>query len=426
MKKALVLGGGGSKGAYEIGVWKALDELEEQFDIVCGTSIGAMIGVLYVQQEYDKAYQLWRDLKVDDVMANGINLDMDIELIMSQKDKYKPFLESFVQHKGADISPFEEMITGLFDAEKFFSSPIDYGCMCVNVTKHKAHPMCKKDMDASNALDYVLASASCYPAFPMKQIHGEKYVDGGYADNVPINLAKAMGADYIVAVDLKSVGRTVVKQPQENLIYIEPYVSLGSFLLFDHDKIMENMHRGYLDTMKKYGKYLGSIYTFALEDEGLMEAFEDTMQEGFLHLKDTIEADKMHALTEKITSISLLNGLKKYESYTLPFCAMLEQAALAFGMDERSIYHFADFKQEVLKIADSYLPEGNPSLTDLENVKEALLSIKDNKAKELISINYYYLNKDEKNSALMQFLATMTNDSFLIAYGLYLLKINDR
>ena len=68
MKKALVLGGGGSKGAYEIGVWKALDELDQHFDIVCGTSIGAMIGVLYVQQEYDKAYELWSNLTIDDVM----------------------------------------------------------------------------------------------------------------------------------------------------------------------------------------------------------------------------------------------------------------------------------------------------------------------------------------------------------------------
>ena len=45
MKRALVFGGGGSKGAYEIGVWKALDALGQTFDIVTGTSIGSMIGV---------------------------------------------------------------------------------------------------------------------------------------------------------------------------------------------------------------------------------------------------------------------------------------------------------------------------------------------------------------------------------------------
>lgn len=426
MKKALVLGGGGSKGAYEIGVWKALKELDEHFDIVCGTSIGAMIGVLYVQQDYDKAYQLWHDLKIDDVMANGINLDLDMELIMSQKDKYKPFFENFVQHKGADISPFEQMIHELFDAEKFFSSSIDYGCMCVNVTRHKAHPVMKKEMNASNVLDYVMASASCYPAFPMKEIEDEKFVDGGYADNVPITLARSMGADSIVAVDLKSVGRTIIKQPQEDLIYIEPYVSLGSFLLFDHDKIMENMQLGYLDTMKKYGRYLGTIYTFIKEDNSSMDQFEVLMQAGFQHLKETIDADKMHLLTEKITSISLLRGLKKYEGYDMPFCAMLEHAAQAFDMEYGKIYCFDDFKGAVLRIVDAYLPNENASLTDIENVKELLSSIKNNKARDLISISYFYLIKDEKSSALIQLLATMTNDSFLIAYLLYLMKIMDR
>lgn len=46
MKRVLVFGGGGSKGAYEIGVWKALDELGLHFDAVCGTSIGALIGTM--------------------------------------------------------------------------------------------------------------------------------------------------------------------------------------------------------------------------------------------------------------------------------------------------------------------------------------------------------------------------------------------
>ena len=54
MKRALVLGGGGSKGAYELGVWRALDELGISFDIVTGTSIGAMIGAMYVQKQYEE------------------------------------------------------------------------------------------------------------------------------------------------------------------------------------------------------------------------------------------------------------------------------------------------------------------------------------------------------------------------------------
>ena len=45
------------------------------------------------------------------------------------------FLSSYIHNKGADITPFEDLLRRYFDAERFFSSPIDYACMTVNVTK---------------------------------------------------------------------------------------------------------------------------------------------------------------------------------------------------------------------------------------------------------------------------------------------------
>ena len=57
--KALVLAGGGAKGAYEMGVWKALRRLKIKIDIVTGTSIGSLNGALIVQNSYYKAMRLW-------------------------------------------------------------------------------------------------------------------------------------------------------------------------------------------------------------------------------------------------------------------------------------------------------------------------------------------------------------------------------
>ena len=71
-----------------------------------------------------------------------MNLDMDIELLMSQKGRYKTLLKSYVKNKGADITPFVNKLQDYFDAERFFSSNIDYACMCVNVTKKQ---MCIRD-----------------------------------------------------------------------------------------------------------------------------------------------------------------------------------------------------------------------------------------------------------------------------------------
>ena len=59
MKRAIVLSGGGAKGGYEIGAWKAFRRLGIDFDIVTGTSVGALNGVLMVQNDFFKAYKLW-------------------------------------------------------------------------------------------------------------------------------------------------------------------------------------------------------------------------------------------------------------------------------------------------------------------------------------------------------------------------------
>ncbi len=207
----------------------------------------------------------------------------------------------------------------------------------------------------------------------------------------------------------------------EHLIYIEPQVSLGSFLLFDHERIMQNMQLGYLDTMKKFHRLLGSVYTFPLHDEEAILDFEEEMQEGFAHLKEEIETDKMHLLTEKITSLSLLIGLNKFHIYDAPFTAMLEKAAQAFSFDYHKIYDFQDFKYQLLKVVQAYTPDIQSGLSDSDNIKRLLHNIKDIHLAELICVNFYYLLKDEKNIAVVWLLATMTNDSFLIAYLLYLM-----
>ena len=69
-KRALVLAGGGSRGAYQIGVWKALRELGITFDIVTGSSVGALNGALMVQGDFEAGLQLWENISPGDVMTD--------------------------------------------------------------------------------------------------------------------------------------------------------------------------------------------------------------------------------------------------------------------------------------------------------------------------------------------------------------------
>lgn len=420
MKKALVLGGGGSKGAYEIGVWKALDELGIQFDIVTGTSIGAMIGAMYVQGEYARAYDLWDHIHVDDVMMNGINVDLDIELIMSQKGKYKNFLQSVIQHKGADISPFIKLLQEYFDCDKFFSSPLDYGCMTYNFTKREPHPVLKKDLTRDNALDYIIASASCFPAFPMKHINNEKFIDGGYYDNVPIELARSMGAEKIVAVDLKSIGMNQIHEAQEDVIYIEPQVPLGSFLLFDEERIQRNMKLGYQDTMKKFQKRLGSIYTFFPHDVNCIIRFEAYVQIEMQHMKDIVQKERMNLLIKKVITHQLISGFSKYKEHDLPHFRMLEMIAYEFGMDDIGIWDFTTFLQQVMSIADHHITVLEKVSSDKKKLKEALRNLKNQTGKKIICSIYHLMNHaDVEQQKELKALALLMNDSFVMAYLLH-------
>ncbi len=130
MKVAIVLGGGGSKGAYQIGAWRALRELGIKYDMVTGTSIGALNGALMVLGDYEKALELWREIDIDKVVLNGLNLRTDLQYYYENSEKLLPFIKSYKDNKGMDITPLKKIIQKCVD-ERFFSSSVGYALVSV-------------------------------------------------------------------------------------------------------------------------------------------------------------------------------------------------------------------------------------------------------------------------------------------------------
>ena len=67
-KRGIVLSGGGTKGAYEIGVWRALREFSVDYQIVTGTSIGSINGALMAMGDFEKAEKVWHSMVMEDLM----------------------------------------------------------------------------------------------------------------------------------------------------------------------------------------------------------------------------------------------------------------------------------------------------------------------------------------------------------------------
>lgn len=289
-KKAIVFAGGGSKGAYQVGAWKALEELGEAFDIATGTSIGSINAALYVQHDFEAAYHMWNTLTVDSIMTNGVNLEKSVEGIFSQREQLIPFLKTFINQKGADVTPFHNKLRSFFNAEKFFGSDVDYALVTVRYPSFSPVEVYKKDMEplGEDAWQWLAASGACYPVFPAMNVNGEDYVDGGYFDNIPVAPAFKMGAAEAVVIDLKTDKNHEGYIHHPRIRYIKPSRDLGPFLNFEKDALRFSIRLGYNDTMKAYGKYYGRQYTFI--PKGDIDGLVSRLAELFMDILTVAEA----------------------------------------------------------------------------------------------------------------------------------------
>ena len=261
IKRAVVLAGGGSRGAYQIGVWQAMREQEMDFQIVTGTSVGALNGAMMVQGDYEQARQMWLRLTSQDV-AN-VDLDGAGEAPDPARAVYAQFLRQAVAGGGVDITGLETIMRAVIEEGRFYASPVDFGLVTVEYPTLRPVTMQKARIPRGKLCDYLIASASCFPAFPTKLIDDVQFIDGGYHDNLPINLALELGAQEVVAVDLESVGlRQRTKDSPVPVTRIHPEHPLGPFLLFEPDSAGRNMALGYLDALRAFGRAQGGYLTF--------------------------------------------------------------------------------------------------------------------------------------------------------------------
>ncbi|MGN1388056.1 MAG: patatin-like phospholipase family protein [Bulleidia sp.] len=264
MKKALVLAGGGTRGSYQNGAVRALRRIgQDDWNLVTGTSIGALNAALIVQKDYKAMDIMWHNLKQEQIINGAFSVDMDLQDMINDRAQIMSFAKDFLKDKGADISPLIAYIKKLYQPEKFFSSHTDFGCVvCRYRTKEPVYV--NKEMMKEHGVDWLISTASAYPAFPVHKFDGREYIDGGYFDNLPIDEALQMGADEVIALDLNSEPQHPCYMDRSHITYIFPRVETGSFLSFDPKVIGQLEALGYYDTMKAFHVFDGVKYTFEL------------------------------------------------------------------------------------------------------------------------------------------------------------------
>ncbi|MDO5292053.1 MAG: patatin-like phospholipase family protein [bacterium] len=350
MKRAIVLAGGGSKGAYQIGAWKALRELNITFDIVTGTSIGAVNGAMIVQDDFEKAYEFWEKLSMDQVINNGLNINNGLETLRQQKEQIVPFIKVFMSNKGADIQPFKDGLDEYLDEKRFMESEIAFGLMTVKFPNMMPVEITKTKIKPGYLQKWVLASASCFPAFPICKIDEESYIDGGYYDNLPIDTAFRLGAEEVIAISLKSPAPTKSYMGNPLVTIIEPSHSLGGFLEFESEGIVNNMSLGYNDTMKTFGKLCGKLYSFRIVEKAAYEEIARKLIQTLLKMElgKSCKNDRWSLRNEKrLSGVDLILGNDRQQDLFTCFIRFLENSMQLLQYDYYKIYNIEAVLEEL-------------------------------------------------------------------------------
>lgn len=267
-KYALVLEGGGAKGAYQVGAYNALIESGYEFNAVIGTSIGAINAALIAQGDVRLLEEVWRNIKFEDFLEVDDNKIQDLignkniskENILEITKLTKDAIKSF----GIKIDRERELLEKYIDEEKVRKSKIRFGLVTFNVSDFKAEKLFIEDIPEGKLIDYLLASSNL-PVFKRAKIEDKLFIDGGATDNCSVEMLYDDGYKDIVAIRLFQRNRirnyySLKKKKDLRLKMIVPSVNLPYILNFENSTMNHLIDYGYIDAIRQINKLDGIFY----------------------------------------------------------------------------------------------------------------------------------------------------------------------
>ena len=291
----LVLAGGGAKGIYQIGAWRAIRELEIPITCVVGTSVGAMNGAMVACGQYEGAVALWENMSIE----KGFSLPEPLRVpdrLFSLKNA-DILIREMWRNGGLDISPIRKELEALVDEDALRASPVEFGLVTFELSRRQPRHLFRDQIPRGRLMDYIMAS-SAYPGLKQPEIYGHKYLDGGVIDNVPVKMMMRRHPDNIIVVNIGDVGLPKGLDPKMNLVYIKPIDSLGTAFEFRPDTARTKLDMGWYDTMKAFGRFSGEWMYFPNEEyQRLRDELGENVVKGLEHAARLYGLDKLRVCT---------------------------------------------------------------------------------------------------------------------------------
>lgn len=350
---AIALEGGGARGAYQVGAWKALSEAGIKYNAVSGSSVGALNGALMAMRDRDAAEKLWLDMRFSRVMDvddrtmsdifRGKILELDIRHIHSSFKK-------IVSDGGFNVAPLRSLITEMVDYDKLSNSGVDFYISTYSVSDRKGLDLNARNLDSDELCDMLLASAY-FPAFKQEKLGGKRYTDGGAFNVFPLSPLIENGYNDIIAIRIYGLGiEKRVKIPKNTTVHtIAPKKSLGNMLDFDTEACRDNYNLGYFDAKRMlYGLYGEKYYIDRTMSESDAYHFISRITRRYFYESEgKISLRRLH---EKFIPKIARDVGEKGDYYDL-LIALMETVAEKYEIPKYEIMTDAEFIKKVWQIS---------------------------------------------------------------------------
>ena len=262
MKIGLVLAGGGARGAYQIGVWKALRKLDidKYINSISGTSIGGLNAMLFSQGNLELAEEVWLNIDIEKIFPTDHKDLLAKSLLLAIGSKNLNLIKKYIPKaiNGGDIARdgLIEIVDKYLDFDKIRNNNKTCYAACSEIPK--LEPKYFKINNYSNEdIKKILLATSALPMiYESEHIEGKNYLDGGMTDNVPIQPVYGEDCDIIIVVPLElnfKVNRALY--PNSKIIEITPSEMEEGFidgaLDFTKDNSIRRIKLGYEDTINQ-------------------------------------------------------------------------------------------------------------------------------------------------------------------------------
>ena len=256
----LVLGGGGAKGVYHIGVQRALRKLGVPVNAYIGNSIGAIIAAFLAQGLDEELEELGAKMSLESIVDVGPNAEGEQDGGAAMVSRIRKVSHSLATKGGLDTSPLRTILERHLDEKAIRARGMDLGVTTLNLSDLSPTEVFLDGMEEGRLVDYLMAS-SAVPGFALPRIQGKTYLDGGVYDNVPYDIARRRGYRRIILVDISGAGVNLKPEVEgSETVYIKNSIQMGGILDFDRAVLDRFTLLGYLDTMRCFGRLSGYSY----------------------------------------------------------------------------------------------------------------------------------------------------------------------